>query len=76
MENFILLKSIIFFLGRFGIKPDICQKSPRKTPSEDLTEEEQEHFYTLNGTDPYIHQQLHVQDNEYVPEISVKQSAY
>ena len=64
------------FIERFGIKPTVCETSPRKTPTDDLTEEEQENYYRRIQNEEDINQHLINEHFEYLPEISVKQSAY
>ena len=64
------------FTERFGIKPTVCETSPRKSPSVDLTEEEQENYYRNMHNDEDFNQTAITEPQEYLPEISVKQSAY
>lgn len=57
---------------RFGIKPNICERSPRKTPTEEFEEdfEEQEN---QNSPEPFDNQ---IENDENFPERSVWQSPY
>lgn len=65
-----------FISERFGIKPNICQRSPRKTPTEELTEEDAEQFYNSGENDIDGEDQGFVENEEFIPEIKVRQSIY
>ena len=54
----------------------MCETSPRKTPSEDLTEEELENYYRKMHDEEDLYQHANPVHEEYLPEIAVNQSAY
>ena len=67
---------MFLFLERFGIRPTLCETSPRKTPSEELTEEELENYYRKLHSEEDLNQHANPVHEEYLPEIAVNQSAY